>query len=312
MSDDAPLVSPGDLARTYRSRAYTDPWELVEDYWRVMDYSARRPDLGSQALASRLDLPRSRIRPWVRKPDADRKPSRPDPVRAIQVAEGHDWIPAHYDGETFPALSRAVAWIFSGGSIDTEWNVPLFTVGGESELADLEALLTELGVGCAISRETEAGRAAEYRPVRDASVLGRVLSLLGAPVGTKNMDAPITLPDYLDDAPDSIRREFVAVYLRNRGQRYEEKATVHFREDRSMDDLTDLAAFMADVSGERVHRLGRETSSSLRTLRGRSTPDYRHRLSIEVRYRRPRTSVLNPWMVAGSRSLRASSMFAQL
>lgn len=256
MTDD-PLVSPKDLARTYSSRSYADPWELVEDYWRVMDYAARNTNLGSSALASRLDLPRSRIRPWVRKPDAESKPARPDPVRAIQVAEGHNWIPAQYENETFSALSRAVAWIFSGGSIDTERFVPLFTVGGESELADLDALLDELGVGRTVCRETEDGRAAEYRPARDASVLGRVLFLLGAPTGTKNTSASITLPAYLDDAPESIRREFADVYLKNRGQRYDHKATIHFREDRSTDYLDALAALIADVSGERVTRSDR-------------------------------------------------------
>ncbi|MCH7659163.1 MAG: hypothetical protein IH933_00800 [Euryarchaeota archaeon] len=252
MDASAPLVSPKDLARTYHSRAYADSWELVEDYWRVMDYAARNTALGSSALASRLDLPRSRIRPWVRQPDADRKPARPDPVRAIQAAEGHGWIPARYESESFPALSRTVAWIYSGGSIDARRFVPLFTVGGESEFSDLKRLLDDVGAGCAISREFEAGRAAEYRPARDASVLGRVLFLLGAPIGTKNVDARITLPDYLNGAPESIRREFVEVYLRNRGQRYEEKATIHFREDRSTDYLAALAALIEDVSGESV------------------------------------------------------------
>lgn len=50
--------------------------------------------------------------------------------------------------------------------------------------------------------------------------------------------APLTLPSYLYDAPESIQREFIEIYLRSQGQRYEEKATVHFREERSMDYLT--------------------------------------------------------------------------
>lgn len=82
-------------------------------------------------------------------------------------------------------------------------------------------------------------------------------SLLGAPTGTKNTSASITLPTYLDDAPESIRREFVDVYLKNRGQRYDHKATIHFREDRSTGYLDALAALIADVSGERVTRSDR-------------------------------------------------------
>lgn len=271
MAGTTTLISPADLAQTYRSHSYADPWELVEDYWRVINYAARRPELGSQALASRLDLPRSRIRPWVRKPDDDRKPARPDPVRAIQVAEGHGWIPAGYETETFPALSRAVAWIFSSGSIDTDRFVPLFTLSPNVDLTDLEALLEELDVGCTISRTAEPGRAAEYRPVEDAAVLGRVLSLLGAPVGAKNVTGPVALPGYLDDAPEPIRHEFVAVYLRNRGHRYEEKATIHFREDRPREYLDALAALIAAVSGERTTVSDKNviiSADAARTLKG--------------------------------------------
>lgn len=251
---DAPLASAKDLARTYHSRAYGDTWELVEDYWRVMDYAARRPNLGSQALASRLDLPRSRIRPWVRKPDDDQQPARPDAVRGIQAAEGHGWIPARYDAGAFPALSRAVGWIFSGGSIDAERYVPLFTLSGDTTLEDLETLLDRLGVGCTTSRETEVkpGRAAEYRPARNGSVLGRVLSLLGAPVGSKNADASIELPAYLDGASDPIRRDFVEVYLRNRGTWQQESRILKFREERSSSYLRSLARLIEDVSGAPV------------------------------------------------------------
>lgn len=253
---DPLLVSPKDLARTYHSRAYGDTWELVEDYWRVMDYAARHPNLGSQALASRLDLSRSRIRPWVRKPDDNRRPARPDAVRGIQTAEGHGWIPAQYDAEAFPALNRAVAWVLSGGSIDEERYVPLFTVGGEATLNDLETLLDRLGVSCTTSRETEvepeSRRAAEYRSANDASVLGRVLSLLGAPVGSKNADASIEVPAYLESAPDPIRREFVEVYLRNRGVWQAESRILKFREERSPSYLRVLARLIEDVSGAPV------------------------------------------------------------
>lgn len=267
MSKETPIVSSQDLARTYKTRSYADPWDLVEDYWRVMNYAAKHPSLGSQALSSRLELPRSRIRAWVRKPDDEQKPARPDVIRGIQIAEGHNWLPAHYENETFSALSRAVAWVFSGGSIDTKWYVPLFTTAGENQLRDLESILTELGTGCRVSRETESSRAAEYRPAQDASVLGRVLSLLGAPIGTKNPDAPIYLPDYLHEAPTSIQREFIEVYLQNRGQRYAEKATVHFREDRSVDYLHDLADFIGDVSGERVTVSNRNVIVSAEAIR---------------------------------------------
>lgn len=169
-------------------------------------------------------------------------------MRAIQIAEGHGWIRAGYETETFLALSRAVAWIFWSGSFNTDRFIPLFTLGPNVDLTDLE----ELGVGCTISRTAEPGRVAEYRPAEDAAVLGRVLSLLGAPIGAKNVTGSVALPGYLDDAPEPIRYEFVAVYLRNRGHHYEEKATIHFHEDRPREYLDTLAALIAAVSGERT------------------------------------------------------------
>lgn len=271
MTDDALLVSAKDLARTYDSRAYGDSWELVEDYWRVMDYAARRPELGSQALASRLELPRSRIRPWVRDPDGEQKPAHPDAVRGIQAAESHSWIPTRYDTEAFPALNRAVAWIFSGGSIDSTWYVPLFTIGGDATLDDLQTLLDQLGVGCSVSRDTEAeskpGRAAEYRPARDASVLGRLLSLLGAPVGSKNITTPIKLPSYLDNAPNSIQQEFVTVYLRNRGTWHQESRIIRFREERASSYLHSLADLIETVSGAPVQVSERNITLSVAATR---------------------------------------------
>lgn len=95
--------------------------------------------------------------------------------------------------------------------------------------------------------------------------------MLGAPVGTKNAAAPIELPDYLTGAPDLIRREFIEVYLRNRGQRSREKETVHFRENRSPTYLRDLAEFIADVTGERVTVSEKNiivSAAAVRALRG--------------------------------------------
>jgi len=47
------------------------------------------PELGSSALATRLKLPRSRIRPWL-------EGSVPDPVRAIERATAYGWLNAEY------------------------------------------------------------------------------------------------------------------------------------------------------------------------------------------------------------------------
>lgn len=73
--------------------------------------------------------------------------------------------------------------------------------------------------------------------------------MLGAPVGTKNPDAPIRLPAYLERVPESIRRAFVEVYLQNRGHRRDDTAVVTLREERSDRYVRDLADLIGDVSG---------------------------------------------------------------
>ncbi|SDD59890.1 protein of unknown function [Natrinema hispanicum] len=78
------------------------------------------------------------------------------------------------------------------------------------------------------------GRADEARPTEDASVLGRVLAVLGAPVGPKT-DTRLSLPDYLEGAPDDVRETFVYSYLENRAIEHDGKATLTVREDRNRD-----------------------------------------------------------------------------
>ncbi len=75
--------SPDAVARTYSHPSYDDP---VEDYRRVLEYAAENPTSGSQAIATALDLPRGRIRPWLE------DGAMPDAARAIQVADTSGWF----------------------------------------------------------------------------------------------------------------------------------------------------------------------------------------------------------------------------
>lgn len=236
------LVTSQELARTYHSRAYGDPWKAVMDYQRVLRYTAEHSSKGSSAVASALDLPRSRIRPWM-EDDA-----RPDAVRGIETAEANNWIPLTADDEVFPAFNVLVAWIFSGGSINQNF-VPSFAVDRPGTRRRLTDALESLNVSYNVVREAEQERATEVRPTRDASVLGRILTVLGAPQGKKNEEARISLPEYLESAPLEIQEEFVDVYLLNRGQTYSEKDMLSVRESRSRGFLEELAALFRGVSG---------------------------------------------------------------
>ncbi len=88
MNDQDGLVDRRALARTYDGGAYEDGWAAVLDYQAVMRYASEHPTKGSYAVSSALEIPRSRIRPWI---DGD---SRPDAVRALEAAEKYGWLEA--------------------------------------------------------------------------------------------------------------------------------------------------------------------------------------------------------------------------
>ncbi len=234
-----PILDEQELAQTYDGGNYTDAWSAVTGYREVMDYAAEHPDAGSQAIATALDLPRSRVRPWL-------EGSAPAPVQGIETARDYGWLEATYGDPAFTALNTLVSDIFSGGSITTETYTPSFALnhrGEESHVIDaLELAGLEYQV---VDRD---GRADEARPTTDASVLGRVLATLGAPVGPK-ADQRLSLPAYLEDAPASVREQFVFSYLENRAVEHAEKATLTVREDRNCEYLEELAALIDDVAG---------------------------------------------------------------
>ncbi|ELZ08510.1 hypothetical protein C479_14263 [Halovivax asiaticus JCM 14624] len=240
MTDDA-IVTPADLARTYDGGYYDDPWPIVEQYWDVMDYKSRHPNKGSSAVASALDLPRSRIRTWL-------DGGAPDAARAIDVARRHNWIEISYGHATFDALNALVANVFSSGSIASETYVPAFALDPNRRQLHIVDGLEAVGIGYEVVDDRE-GRTDEARPTEHGSILGRVLAALGAPVGSKG-DQRVTLPVYLDGAPTAVRETFVLCYLENRANEHND--ILRFREERGDGYLRELAALIENVSGGSV------------------------------------------------------------
>lgn len=240
-----PFATERELANTYASRSYDTAYQRVLLYRKVQRAKTRHPEKGSHALATKLEVDRNAIREWV---DGE---SVPTPVRAIQIADRHGWLAIDYDSPAFEPLNRLVAWVFSGGSINAEANVPVFVINGSSDANALRDDLDTLGVGHTTLHADDPDRSSEIQPAEDGAILGRVLALLGAPVGSK-AGADLSLPAYLDDAPEWVRRDFVDVYLSNRGQRHPDKATMTLRETRSQAYLQSLATLLREVSGESV------------------------------------------------------------
>ncbi|WP_159900760.1 hypothetical protein [Salinirussus salinus] len=211
------------LAHTYGGEY--DSWERVEEYNDYLEYSSRHPNKGSTALAGALELPRSRIRPWM-------NGSIPDPVRGIQTAASHGWLDLEWEGNMLRGLTIALSWMFSGGSINQSW-VPAFAVERRTRWL-AEDVLDQLGVGYTVRHADTEERATELIPAADASVLGRVLVALGAPQGPK-ADDQLSLPLWLLDAPEPVRLTFAQTYITNRGTTRDDRPQqpVAFREERT-------------------------------------------------------------------------------
>ena len=192
------LVTPPDLARTYNPQSYEDAWATVEDYQRVLEYTGRHPNKGSSAVAGALELPRGRVHPWM-------NGSRPAPVRAIQIAEEHEWLPLATDDAVFPAFNRLVAWIFSRGSITEAEYTPLFSCETAAEQDRFAELCETLGVAYTLARPDSTAKGTEARFTDHRTIIGRLLVLLGAPLGARA--ATPTLPSYLTPTAGSRSRD---------------------------------------------------------------------------------------------------------
>ncbi|WP_276221303.1 hypothetical protein [Haloarcula halophila] len=174
----------------------------------------------------------------------------PDAARGMQVAEGRGWFDLTWEEPMCRALTIAVAWIFSGGSIDETW-VPSFTVTEDTD-EFATSVYEALGVGARTVREDDNGRATELLPAADASVLGRLLSALGAPTGSKTPDRKFSLPPWLDEAPEDVRLAFAQTFVVNRGvERHDRPQTpVQLRTTRSDEFRDAIQALCESVTAE--------------------------------------------------------------
>lgn len=240
----SPLPTVDDVASTYNTPAYADPMDAVDDF-RTYQREWETTDLGSQAIATRMELPRGRVRSWE-------DGSKPDVVRGIEVAREHQWVDQPIDSKPFAALNRLVAGVFSGGSISTETYEPSYSAPDAAVETQLRADLDRLGAGCRRVL-SNSGNVEELRAESDATVLGRVLVALGAPQGPK-AETVDRLPVYLSDAPTRVRQDFASVYLANRGVDVGGKPFVQIQEQRPERYLDAVAAVIDDVTTGRVWR----------------------------------------------------------
>lgn len=219
------FCSESPLINTYSPTGGLSAAESVQQYRRVLEYCAEHPQKKSMAVSSALDLPRSRIRTWVDENGA------PDAVRAVDEAHTLGWL-GELDTARQTHFSTLVAGIFSGGSISSDLYVPSWTVDRPSVTDAIETALREVGCSVKCRHENVDSRSTEVLPERHASLLGRVLVCMGAPLGQKAIDDDLRVPPRLFDASEEVRLAFCEVYLRNRLSPIDGRASGPIMEDR--------------------------------------------------------------------------------
>ena len=235
--------TPQALARTYSDRVYSDPWEKVLDYRRVLDYSAKHPTAGRIRVGNALDLPNERVRGWL-------NDVIPDPVRGINTASEHGWLEPEPDGDTAAALVELLAHVLSGGSIGKKTFSIAVAPGRRVVLDEIHAAFERVGVETQVRHRDAAGRATEVVPAANGSVLGRCLVAMGAAQGDKTTIEQ--LPSAVWEVPIDVRREFVRIYVGHRATTWESKATLRIQEQRPRSYLDDLTRLITELTDESV------------------------------------------------------------
>ncbi|MFC6951937.1 hypothetical protein [Halorubellus litoreus] len=251
------IITPYALASTYPRNGELEAWARVQEYRRVQSYCADHPEKGSHAVATALELPRSRIRPWV---DGDAKP---DPVRAIDTARDLGWLDVDVDTDLGHAWTRLVAWIYSGGSLAADSYQPRFYARinenrgfVKSEMDVLATALDAVGLNYRVIERTEKAPEAMFGDERvneivvdeHVTLFGRCLAAAGAHTGRKTTEAPAHLPEWLFDATPETRAVWCRAVVLNRGTMREYEPVLAIKEERAESYHDDVERLFTELT----------------------------------------------------------------
>ncbi|NHN41232.1 hypothetical protein G9C85_06220 [Halorubellus sp. JP-L1] len=243
------LLHELDFISTY-DRTNPSAQTLVDDYREYQDYRTEHPDESPYQISKALDQPRSRLREWV-------NGSKPDAVTALDEMHERGWMADMPSPET-RALNHLAARAIAAGYVVANDYAPAFTDKKEDR-AEIQAHLDTLGFESRIQDYDSTGT--EIRPGGNAQLLGRALVAAGVPRGRDETQL-LDLPEYLNFATTSMRRDFLGVWLLTRSVELENDGPwavrVELKQSRAASFIGDLAAlFEAEAGRSTVERAGR-------------------------------------------------------
>jgi hypothetical protein len=201
------FISEQEIAETYDPKS---GWKTVTQYRESIRLREENPEMARAEIARQVGRPASAVRGWLK------ENKTPRVVSGIRIARNRGWLDIDPDSERFSALNKLVAWIFSGGGISVDTFVPHFSVDDPVMLTAVAHQFGWLQLAYRCRNQEDPAQHLEVTPAEGGAVLGRVLSLLGAPRGVKAQLEDISLPSYLSTVGYEHQRDFVRIYLLNR------------------------------------------------------------------------------------------------
>lgn len=244
------LISEDDVVATY-DRSDPTAAELVADYREFEEYYDEHPDESAYKISQALDQPRSRLREWV-------DGARPDALHALDEMRDRGWLSDMPSPET-RALNQLVARVLTAGYVVRTEYTPAFMLHDDETLPALAGLFDTLGFEHTLVDEDDH-RPEEVRVKGNAQLLGRALVAAGGARGRDRTNV-IEAPSYLNYATTDMRREFLWVWILERGAEVEGddwELAVELHANRAASFVDDMATLFGQEAGaSQVERVGR-------------------------------------------------------
>lgn len=229
------ILTPGELANTYDPQKHATGEDLLTEYRTSMEWVEKHPDAGPTKAAEVLDLPYGRIYNWM-------NGSKPGLVKTCDMASKLGWFDASVHSPVGSAFINLVAAILSGGTIAERDLAPSFIPEPKIQTDIMSAIET---IGLSPKQVQRKERVSEIRLEDKHALLGRALVALGCSTGAKNETGPVELPECITAATDAQQRDFVRIYIINRGSR--NRDGLEISEQRAMSYRRELADVFRSV-----------------------------------------------------------------
>ena len=214
--EEGPLVTEKSFVNTYRG-SYRNPWTVIQNYREAQNRleTVESPDeLSASQIARELKQPPQRVYHWLK------QGSKPYALNGLIKVNQMGWVGFDLDSDIMTQLNKLVAWILSGGNITRTNMHPKFVLRGDPHQTLLDSIFDDLGVSFKEETSTvpfnqiEEEQHPHAHPGNKGALLGRVLSVLGAPVGSP-LKGLVSFPPYLYVASKELKESFARILILN-------------------------------------------------------------------------------------------------